>query len=122
MKKTHGANSHFLMYPAYSLENTLIELQPFNESEFSDLLAEIPDERFLLQWAGPKYRYPLDVEQIQTTLKNTIGVKPTAQVFKVVKTDIQKTIGHIQIMDIDYNAESCVLGRVLIYSKYRRRG
>jgi RimJ/RimL family protein N-acetyltransferase len=104
------------------MENKLIELQPFNESDFSKLIAEIPDARFLLQWAGPKYTYPLDAAQLNDTLTNTIGAKPSYQVFKAIRPDASVTVGHIQLMDIDYNAASCVLGRVLIFQKYRGNG
>ena len=33
-----------------------------------------------------------------------------------------ETVGHIQLMDIDYNAASCILGRVLIFQKNRGNG
>jgi RimJ/RimL family protein N-acetyltransferase len=100
----------------------LIELQTFNECDFSKLIAEITDARFLLQWAGPKYNYPLDVAQLSDTLVNTIGGKPSYHVFKAIRPDTLETVGHIQLMDIDYIATSCVLGRVLIFKKYRGNG
>ena len=105
-----------------TLENKLIELQPFYESDFSKLIAEVTDARFLLQWAGPKYTYPLDVTQLSETLANTIGRKASYQVFKAIRPDTSETVGHIQLMDIDYKAASCVLGRVLIFQKYRGNG
>ncbi|MGI0119953.1 GNAT family N-acetyltransferase [Zooshikella sp. RANM57] len=97
----------------------MIALHPFNEDDFSQLIAEIPDARFLLQWAGPKYTYPLDVAQLNDTLANTNGVKPA---FKAIRSDTLETVGHIQLMDIDYSAASCILGRVLIFQKYRGNG
>ncbi|MEJ2446058.1 MAG: GNAT family protein [Exilibacterium sp.] len=100
----------------------MIELQPFNEGDFSPLIAEIFDARFLLQWAGPKYTYPLDATQLSDTLANTIGAKPSYQVFKAIRPDTSETVGHIQLMDIDYKAASCILGRVLIFQKYRSNG
>jgi len=100
----------------------LIELQPFNEGDFSQLIAEIPNARFLLQWAGPKYAYPLDSIQLTGTLSKTTDGKPSYQVFKVIRPDTSETVGHIQLMDIDFDAASCVLGRVLIFHKYRGNG
>jgi RimJ/RimL family protein N-acetyltransferase len=105
-----------------TLEKKLIELQPFYESDFSKLIDEIPNARFILQWAGPKYTYPLDAAQLSDTLANTIREKPSFQVFKAIRSDTSETVGHIQLMDIDYNAASCVLGRVLIFQKYRGNG
>ena len=112
----------FEMNSNKSLENKLIELQPFNESDFRPLIAEIPDARFLLQWAGPKYTYPLDATQLRDTLAKTYGEMPSFQVFKAVKSDSMETVGHIQLMNIDYNSANCVLGRVLVFQKYRSNG
>ena len=104
------------------LEHKLIKLQPFNKSDFNQLIAEIPDARFLLQWAGPKYAYPPDTAQLSDTLANTSGEKPSFKVFKGIRSNTSEVIGHIQLMDIDYNAASCILGRVLIFQKYRGYG
>ncbi len=100
----------------------MIKLQPFNEDDFSQLIAEIPDTRFLLQWAGPKYTFPLDAAQLNDTLANTNGEKPPLKAFRVIRSDTIEIVGHIQLMDIDYNAGSCILGRVLIFRKYRGNG
>jgi RimJ/RimL family protein N-acetyltransferase len=74
------------------------------------------------QWAGPKYTYPLDTTQLSNTLAKTIGASPSYQVFKAIETDESETVGHIQLMDIDYNDGSCVIGRVLIFQKFRGNG
>jgi RimJ/RimL family protein N-acetyltransferase len=100
----------------------LIELQPFNKRDFRKLIDEITDARFLLQWAGPEYTFPLDVAQLSDTLEKTIGRKPSYQVFKAIRLDTSETVGHIQLMDIDYKTASCVLGRVLIFPRYRGNG
>jgi hypothetical protein len=59
------------------MENELIKLQTFDESDFNQLIAAIPDARFLLQWAGPKYNFPLDVSQLKDTLAKTTGEQPS---------------------------------------------
>jgi len=105
-----------------NLENELIKLHPFDESDYNQLIAEIPDARSLLQWAGPKYTYPLDAAQLSAILENTSREKPSFQVFKAIRSDTSETIGHIQLMNIDFDAASCVLGRVLIFQKYRGHG
>lgn len=100
----------------------MIKLQLFNERDFDQLIAEIPDARFLLQWAGPKYAYPLDSAQLSDTLAKARGEKPSFKLFKAIRSDNSEIIGHIQLMDIDYNTGSCILGRVLIFQKYRGNG
>ena len=100
----------------------MINLLQFNENDFSQLISEIPDACFLLQWAGPKYTFPLDSGQLSETLGKTVGNEPTFKVFKVIRSNTLETVGHIQLMNIDYDAERCSLGRVLIFKKYRGNG
>jgi len=105
-----------------TVENELIELQPFGKGDYRQLIAEIPDARFLLQWAGPRYTYPLDAAQLDDTMADTVGEKPSSQLFKAIREDTSEAIGHIQLMGIDHNASSCVLGRVLIFERHRGNG
>jgi len=100
----------------------LIRLQDFSENDFNQLIHAIPDARFLLQWAGPKYTYPLDIAQLKNTLEKTDGAQLSFKVFKAIKADSPAAIGHIQLMDIDYNNSSCILGRVLVFSEFRGTG
>ena len=100
----------------------MIALQPFCESDINGLIDEIPDARFLLQWAGPKYTYPLDAAQLNDTLVKTKGESPSFQVFKAISVNTSESVGHIQLMNIDYHTASCFLGRVLIFQKYRGNG
>lgn len=99
-----------------------IRLQVFEEGDFDQLIAEVPDSWFLLQWAGPKYTYPLDGAQLKETLIMAAGDKPSFKVFKAVRADTSETIGHIQLMNIDYATLKCILGRVMIFDAYRGKG
>ncbi|MBA3029093.1 MAG: GNAT family N-acetyltransferase [Desulfobacteraceae bacterium] len=100
----------------------MLTLQKFNENDFAGLIAEVPDARFLLQWSGPKYVYPLDDAQLQATVKQSTGDQASFRVFKAVVSGTLETAGHIQLMNINYPAATCVLGRVLIFSKHRGKG
>lgn len=100
----------------------MTELQPFTAADFPQLVKEIPDARFLVQWTGPRYVYPLDAAQLRATLAQTVGDEPSFRAFKFVDLDASRTVGHIQLMDIDYNAKTCVLGRVLIFAAHRGMG
>jgi RimJ/RimL family protein N-acetyltransferase len=104
------------------MENELIKLQTFDESDFNQLIAAVPDARFLLQWTGPKYIYPLDVSQLKDTLAKTTGEQPSFKVLKAIRSNTSETVNHIQLMDIDYSSVSCVLGRVLIFADHRGKG
>lgn len=104
------------------MENELIKLNAFDEGDFNQLIAAIPDARFLLQWAGPIYVYPLNVSQLKDTLTKTTGEQPSFKVFRAVLSNTSEIVGHIQLMNIDYNAASCMLGRVLIFPDHRGKG
>ncbi|MBU4316112.1 MAG: GNAT family N-acetyltransferase [Proteobacteria bacterium] len=100
----------------------MITLQKFNGNDFARLIAEVPDARFLLQWSGPKYVYPLDDAQLQATVELSTGDQPSFRVSKAVLSGALETAGHIQLMNIDYKSATCTLGRVLIFKAYRGKG
>ena len=104
------------------MENELIKLQIFDENDFNQLIAAVPDARFHFQWAGIRYIYPLDFSQLKDTLAKTTGEQPSFKVLKAIRSNTSETVGHIQLMDIDYSSASCVLGRVLIFPDHRGNG
>ena len=52
----------------------MIVLLPFETNDVDELIAELTDARFLLQWAGPRYTYPLDGAQLRDTLESNSEV------------------------------------------------
>ena len=102
---------------------TLLELQAFTAGDCQQLIGWVPDARFLLQWAGPRYTFPLDEAQLRGTLGLAEGDKPSYYVFKAVRLPERDVIGHVQLMNIGYDRSTCVLGRVLIADpELRRKG
>jgi RimJ/RimL family protein N-acetyltransferase len=111
-----------------------VELLPFAEDDFNELIAAVPDAKFLLQWAGPQYVYPLDRTQLEDTVARAKGRNPRVLVYKAVLRPFAEgqqpgdrnrsacTIGHVQLLDIDRQHKVCVLGRVMIFPAYRGRG
>ena len=99
-----------------------LELRPFGEEDFARLIARVPDARFLLQWSGPEYAFPLDSRQLRETLARTRGKTPSFKVYKAVLSGAALTVGHVQLMDIDYESGTCDLGRVLIFPEHRGTG
>ena len=71
---------------------------------------------------GAEIYIPIDAAQLSDTLLKAIGEKPAFRVFRAIKSDTSETVGHIQLMNIDYNAGVCVLGRVLIFQQFRVNG
>lgn len=89
----------------------MIALQPFTIQDAPQLISKIQDERMLLQFAGPAYRYPLTEGQLETDLsdKNRTLFKITDQT--------GEAIGHAQIF---LKENTFLLGRILIWDKNNR--
>ncbi len=104
------------------MQDEPLELRRFDESDFAQLSAAITDPRLHLQWAGPEYTYPLDPRELNETLSKTIGETPSFKVYKAVLPSTGETVGHVQLMSIDYAKSTCVLGKVLIFPAYRGKG
>jgi len=100
----------------------LLTLVTFDEGDINKLISEIPDERFLLQWAGPKYIFPLDFSQLKETLTQSTGKNPSSKVLKVINSVTSESVGHVQLLNIDYHSASCVLGRAMIFEDHRGQG
>jgi len=99
----------------------MIKLNKFEESDIQRLISWIPDCKFLLQWAGPHYAYPLDEAQLLATLDKTQGDSPSHYMYKANLGTT--TIGHIELLSADYATGTAILGRVLIGDEqYRGKG
>lgn len=92
----------------------MLELQKFGGSDFDQLINWIPNERFLLQWAGPLLKWPLNEAQLDKHLEETKGNKPKRYAFKAVRISDNKVIGHIEVDFINYDRLTGMLSRVLI--------
>ena len=92
----------------------MVKLRKFEEADIPRLIGGIQDERFLQQWSGHQYQYPLDSTQLLKSLERTIGGKPSHFMFTAFRQDDGTAVGHIELMNIDYENESACLGRALI--------
>ena len=92
----------------------MVKLRKFEEMDIPMLTGRIPDERFLRQWAGHHYQYPLDRAQLLKSLERTRGGKPSHFMFTAFRQGDGTVVGHIELMNIDYANESACLGRALI--------
>lgn len=92
----------------------MINLRPFQESDIPQLISWIPDARFLLRWAGPQYKFPLDHNQILKGMEKTRGEKPSVVMFTALGESDATILGHSELLWIDYEKRTAVLGRVII--------
>jgi RimJ/RimL family protein N-acetyltransferase len=93
---------------------TKIALKPFGRSDFSRLIGWVKSPEFLLQWAGPIFNYPLDNAQMEKYINGSEKDFVKRKIFKVIWTDTNEVVGHIELNDIDKKNKSAALCRVLI--------
>jgi RimJ/RimL family protein N-acetyltransferase len=99
-----------------------IKLSPFQEADFALLCSQIPDARFLLQWAGPKYKFPLTYEQIAQRDNQTIDNKKSIYIFNAVACPTNKIIGFIELVLRDFSSMKVIVESVIIFNDYRGQG
>jgi RimJ/RimL family protein N-acetyltransferase len=91
-----------------------MKLEQFTEDDIDLLISWIPDRRFLIQFAGPRYSFPLSREQLQADIADMKKC-----LFKAIDGE-GNIVGHIQLLKIDRNNGSAYVGGVLIGEKNKR--
>lgn len=98
------------------MNNSNIKLISFTADHFEILKDEVPDAEFLMQWAGPKFTFPITWEQMKMQIEDKHKFLFSAE---IPGTGI---VGHIQFTILDYLEKIAHIGSVLVFSKYRNRG
>jgi RimJ/RimL family protein N-acetyltransferase len=92
----------------------MIELRRFTRADFPRLISWVPDARFLLQWAGPAYTFPLDEKQLADNQWEAETENPGKFLFKAVEISGEQAIGHIELVRHRDDPQKGRLARVLI--------
>lgn len=96
----------------------MINLRNFKDEDIDKLISWVTDEKFLLTWSGPKYKYPLTKEQVKEDVK-----EENKKVYTAVDSTSGEVVGHIELHSIDKENKTAVIGRVLIgNTKNRGKG
>lgn len=77
---------------------------------------------FALQWAGPKYEFQNLQKNIQSAFCESLKPNPAIFLFNAYCSDCNKIVGHIQLLQINFEKKEGRIGKVLIYDKYRGNG
>lgn len=93
----------------------MITLHHFTPDDFQRLMGWIESEKFLTQFAGQIFEYPLTEEQLKKYY-NTLNRK----VFTVKLQETNTIIGHCELGNIDLKHRSATLCRLLIGEKTLR--
>jgi RimJ/RimL family protein N-acetyltransferase len=95
----------------------MIRLEPINREDLRKIeewnVGKTSD--FLLQWAGPLYKYPLTIEQLEDYYNISVKEEnPCIRIFKIIMLDNEEMIGTIEIREIDKLNKVGRVGRFLL--------
>ena len=105
-----------------------IRLTPFEKRHFDSLIAWVPSARELLEWGGPLFTHPLDLNQLERHWRRqSRGTE--RRLYTVLEDgpqpqgDRELPIGHVELCDIHPINRSARLCRVLVGPReHRGRG
>ncbi len=97
----------------------MIALERFEQKDIAELLGWLKDTdaEFLMQFAGPRYKFPLDKEQLMATLADK-----DCMAFRIIENSTGIALGHCQLLRIDPVNGTATIGRVLIKAEARGHG
>lgn len=94
--------------------NHAVELQPFTRNDFERLIAWSGDAEFLMTWAGPWFKHPMDEQQLEKYISTSETAPPLSKIWKAVLADKNFIFGHIELTHIDVGNGTATLSRILV--------
>lgn len=98
----------------------MIELKYFERADFKQLMDWIDSPKLLLQWGGNQFDYPLTESQLEKYIENANHPEADIFVYKAIRKETGKAIGHISLGKIDRKHKSARIGKVLVGKKNLR--
>jgi RimJ/RimL family protein N-acetyltransferase len=93
----------------------MIKLEKFTESDFDRFIGWVDNERFMYQFAGPAFVFPVTTAQLTQYIADD-----SRKVFRVLDKESNRVIGHAEINRIDLRNKSARLCRIMIADKADR--
>lgn len=95
-----------------------LQLIPFGPEHFTALSSWFSGERDVVQWGGNGVRFPLDEDQMQAMVDETVGERPRRRCWMAVLGD--DLVGHAQLA-CDWRHRTALIGRFGIAPAHRGR-
>jgi RimJ/RimL family protein N-acetyltransferase len=95
--------------------NNLIRLEKFTEADFDRFISWIDNEKFMYQFAGPYFTFPITREQLTHYINNN-----SRRSYRVIEVDSKRIIGHGEMDTIDLRNKNARLCRILVSDKADR--
>ena len=110
---THGNNS---------MNEMNINLIPFEEHHLNFLSSEVTSSKFLIQWAGPKYKLPLTWIQFQNRITEKDNGEAVNHLFLAANSLSNEPVGFVELRIKDSISRLGLIGSVLVFQKWRGLG
>lgn len=91
----------------------MIKLEHFERTDFAQLIEWIDSPKFLFQWGGQTFSFPLNEQQLDNYIKTSNTNAAQALIYRVVHEENNEVIGHINLQ-IDWINKSARIGKVLV--------
>jgi RimJ/RimL family protein N-acetyltransferase len=100
------------------IKKEMIRFDSFTRADFDRFINWIDNEKFMYQFAGPVFVFPLTHQQLDEYIS-----EKNRNIYRVVEIASNRVIGHAEINRIDSKNKSARLCRILIADKSdRNRG
>ena len=93
----------------------MIRLEKFTEEDFDQFIGWMDTEKFMYQFGGASFTFPVTVEQL-----NKYAADPAHRIYRVVDSATSRVIGHGSISHHNEKNKSARLCRILIADEQDR--
>jgi len=101
----------------------MIRLEPFESSDFQQLIDWIDNEELLIQWSGSLFSFPLTTKSLDWYLRDSNIINESdAFIYKAVDTDTGEAVGHISLGGLSWKNRSSRISRVFVSNIAKKRG
>lgn len=95
----------------------MIRLEKFTEDDFEQFISWMDTEKFMYQFGGASFTFPVTVEQLNNYIVDTAH-----RIYRVVDATTDRVIGHASISHHNVKNRSARLCRILIDTENRSKG
>ena len=101
----------------------MLQLQPFERSDFEQLITWVNSEALMINWAGSLFTYPLTQKSLDWYIENVNDLeKSDVFIYKATDSITGTSIGHISLGSISRKNRSGRITRVLVGDTVRGKG
>jgi RimJ/RimL family protein N-acetyltransferase len=99
-----------------------VDLAPLSTEDLGVLVGWTTSAEFLLQWAGPRFSFPLTVEQLEEHHRGCLTEPPKREMWKAMLRGSAEMVGHAELNSIDRSAGTATISRVIVGASRRGKG